>query len=50
MDVVMIKDVGPLLGLAATASTLEQQRQQAEERAARGHNAGVTAPLRADTA
>lgn len=40
MDVVLVKDFGPLLNLASTATTLEQQRRTAEERLARGHNAG----------
>jgi hypothetical protein len=40
MDVVLVKDFGPLLNLASTATALEQQRRHAEERLARGHHAG----------
>ncbi|KAF6256543.1 hypothetical protein COO60DRAFT_95334 [Scenedesmus sp. NREL 46B-D3] len=39
MDVVLVKDFGPLLNLASTATSLEQQRRLAEERLARGRNA-----------
>jgi hypothetical protein len=47
MDVVLVKDFGPLLNLASTATALEQQRRIAEERLARGHNAGEAACLAA---
>jgi hypothetical protein len=40
MDVVLVKDFGPLLNLASTATALEQQRRAAEDRLARGHHAG----------
>lgn len=41
MDVVMVKDFGPLLSLAAEATALKEQHSQAKERSERGHNAGV---------
>lgn len=37
---VMVKDFGPLLKLAATATALEQQRKAAEHKAALGRKAG----------
>eukprot|EP00775_Hariotina_reticulata_P011394 gene11394-11542_t len=39
MDVVMVKDFGPLLQLASTATALEQKRRAAEGRLERGGNA-----------
>lgn len=41
MDVVMVKDFGPLLSLAATATNLEQQRKAAESKPAHGKRAGA---------
>jgi hypothetical protein len=40
MDVVMVKDFGPLLSLAETATNLEQQRKAAESKPAHGKRAG----------
>jgi hypothetical protein len=40
MDVVMVKDFGPLLQLASTATALEEKRRMAEIRMERGGNAG----------
>jgi hypothetical protein len=40
MDVVMVKDFGPLLNLASTATSLEQQRKAAESRMVHGRKAG----------
>lgn len=40
MDVVLVKDFGPLLHLASTATALERQRNEAEARLERGGNAG----------
>jgi hypothetical protein len=41
MDVVMVKDFGPLLNLASTATTLEQNRKAAETKLAHGRKAGA---------
>lgn len=42
MDVVMVKDFGPLLNLASTATTLEQNRKAAETKLAHGRKAGAS--------
>lgn len=41
MDVVMVKDFGPLLSLTAQATDLKDKHNQAKERSERGHNAGT---------
>jgi hypothetical protein len=45
MDVVMVKDFGPLLSLAETATHLEQQRKAAESKPAHGKRAGRRAEV-----
>jgi hypothetical protein len=40
MDVVMVKDFGPLLNLAATATNLEQQRKAEATKVLTGKKAG----------
>jgi hypothetical protein len=41
MDVVMVKDFGPLLNLAATATNLEQQRKAEATKVLHGKKAGM---------
>lgn len=43
VDVVMVKDFGSLLNLAATATSLEQQRKAAENKVVSGRRAGEIA-------
>lgn len=40
MDVVMVKDFGPLLNLAATATSLEQQRKAVQDKRVHSRKAG----------
>lgn len=47
MDVVMVKDFGPLLNLAATATNLEQQRKAEATKVLHGKKAGRGGPLSA---